>query len=491
MALEEDKNDKPNTKMMKNLITISILLLTLVGFSQDSVKKWTLEECIRYAFDNNINIKQSLLDVENADINESDAVGNFLPSFNLNANNNWNSGLTQDVVTGILVNQVTRNFSTGGTVGIDVFNGLQNWKTLQAAKLSSLASQYSLEQMQDDISLAVANSYLQVLVSKQIRDLLIQQNEITQQQLDQTRIQIDAGTVPKGDILELEATDADEKRQIVVAENDVKISLISLAQLLLIEDYENFEIADESYDVPLTDLLNRDIDEILEEAKKERYEVKIAETNLELAEKNLEISRGAYYPRLSAFFNYNTRESDRDRVGFGGPDPDNPTRQIGFVESTGEPVVTQNFLSVALDPLPFIDQLWRNDGITYGLQLTIPVFNGFATRNNVKRNKINLERSLNQLKQTELDLEANVYQAYVDAQGAAKAYDAAQKAVDAQQIAFDFAKERFDVGSANSFDLNLSKIRLTNAENRLIQAKYDYIFRIKVLELFFGERPLD
>jgi len=478
---------------MKNLIILLIGCLSFTMFAQDSdiPKEWTLEACIQHAFDNNISIKQSQLDIENAEINKSDAIGNFLPSFNLNASNNWNSGLTQDVVTGILVNQVTRNFSTGGTVGINIFNGLQNWRTLQRAKLSQLASQYSLEQMEDDIALFVANSYLQVLVSKQTLQVLEEQNKVTQQQIEQAEAQIEAGTIPEGDILELQATNADEQQQIIVAKNDVKISLISLAQSLLIEDYENFQIADDSYDIPITDIVNRDIDEIIEEAKKERYEVKVAETNVDIAEKNVEISKGAYYPTLRGFFNYNTRESDRERVGFGGVDPENPTRQIGVVESTGEPVVTQNFLSVALDPLPFIDQLWRNDGITYGLQLNIPIFNGFATRNNVKRSKIDLERSKFQLKQAELDLEADVYQAYVDAQGAAKAYEAAVKSVEAQQNAYNFSKERFDVGMSNAFDLSQSKVRLTNAQNQMIRAKYDYIFRIKVLELFFGERPVD
>ncbi|NBC57208.1 MAG: TolC family protein [Bacteroidetes bacterium] len=479
---------------MKKIITITLFCFcTAQAFSQEDEGKikWTLEACIKHAFENNISIKQSQLDIEGADINKSDAIGNFLPSLNINASNNWNSGLTQDVVTGVLVNQVTRNFSTGGTVGINIFSGLQNWRTLQRAKLSQLASQYSLEQMEDDIALFVANSYLQVLVSKQTLQVLEEQNKITQQQIEQTEALIEAGTVPQGDILELQATNADEQQQIIVAKNDVKISLISLAQALLIDDYENFEIADESYDIPITDIINRDIDDIIEEAKQERYEVKVAEKNVEIAEKNVEIARGAYYPTLQGFFNYNTRESDRERVGFGGVDPDNPTRQIGFVESTGDPVVTQNFLSVALDPLPFIDQLWRNDGITYGVQLNIPVFNGFATRNNVKRRQIDLERSKNQLQQAELDLEADVYQAYVDAQGAAKAYEAAVKSVEAQQNAYDFAKERFDVGMSNAFDLSQSKTRLTNAQNQMVQAKYDYIFRIKVLELFFGERPVD
>mgnify|MGYP005851119483 CR=1 FL=1 len=462
-------------------------------FSQENEAKtkWTLEACIKHAFDNNINIKQSQLDIDEADVNKSDAIGNFLPSFNLNANNNWNSGLTQNVTTGVLENQVTRNFSAGATVGINIFNGLQNWRTLQRAKLSQLASQYALEQMEDDIALFVANSYLQVLVSKQILEVLSEQNQITQQQIGQTEALIEAGNLPQGDLLELQATNADEQQQIIVAQNDVRISLISLAQSLLIDDYENFDIADDTYDVPITDVMSRDINDIIEQAKMERYEVKLAETDVEIAEQNVEIAKSAYYPTLRGFFNYNTRESDRDRVVSGGIDPDNPTRQIGFVEGSGAAVLTPNILTDVIGPRSFIDQLWINDGITYGIQLNVPVFNGFATRNNVIRNQINLERSKNRLRQSELDLESNVYQAYVDAQGAAKAFDAAQKSVDAQQTAYDYAKERYDVGMSNAFNLNQSKTRLTNAQNRMVQAKYDYIFRLKVLELFFGERPID
>jgi outer membrane protein len=476
---------------MNRILTIAFSFCFAIGLSQDIPTQWTLEACIKYAFDNNISVKQSQLNIDDAEINKADAVGNFLPNFNINANNSWNTGLSTNVTTGVLQTQTARNFSFGATVGVNLFRGLENWKRFDRAKLAALASQYSLEQMEDDIALAVANSYLQILVSKQIRDVLIKQNEITLQQLEQTRLQIDAGTVPEGDILELEATNADEKRQIVVAENDVKIALVSLAQLLLIDDYENFEIADESYNVPITDLINKDIKDIIEEAKKERYEILIAETNLEIAKKDLEIARSAYTPTVSGFFNYNTRENNIPGSTIAGVDSENPTRQIGIVEATGDAVVTPNFTFVEVPPRSFTEQLWRNDGLSYGLQLNIPVFNGLATRNNVKRNKINVERLENRLEQAELDLESNVYQAYVDAQGAAKAYEAALKAVEAQQIAFDFAKERFEVGSSNAFELNQSKIRLTNAENRLIQAKYDFIFRIKVLELFFGERPVD
>lgn len=442
---------------------MSVFCLGLSAQDSNTPKEWTLEACVAYAYENNIDISQSKLDQLDADVNKKDAIGNFMPSFNMNANNSWNSGLTQNITTGVLENQVQRNFSFGANVGVDIFNGLQNWRTLQRAKLAQLASLYSLEQMEDDIALFVANSYLQILVSKQTLAILQEQNQVTQEQIELAQAQVDAGTIPEGDVLDLQATNADEQQQIVVARNDVRISLISLAQTLLIEDYENFDIADESYEVPITDIMNKDIEEILEQSKEERYEVKIAETNVEIAQENVEIAKSAYYPTLRGFFNYNSRESDRKRIS-----------------QTGE----------VLDPLPFFDQLSRNDGISYGVQLNIPVFNGFATRNNVTRNQIDLDRNINRLKQAELDLESNVYQAYVDAQGAAKSYEAAQKTVKARQTAYNYAKDRFDVGVSNSFELSQSKLNLTNAQNTLIRTKYDYIFSIKVLELFFGIRPI-
>ena len=452
---------------MKRIIFLLALLLCSSGvtIAQDNTsKQWTLLECIEYAYDNNISIKQSQLNIEDAEIDKDDALGNFMPSFNINANNSWNSGLTQNITTGVLENQVTRNFSVGANLGIDIFRGLQNWRTLQRAKLSQLASQYSLEQMEDDIALSVANAYLQILVSKQTLDIIGEQNKVTQQQIELAESQVEAGTIPEGDVLDLRAINADEQRQIVIAENDVRISLINLAQILLIKDYENFEIADESFDIPVTDLLDKDVDEIIEKSKENRYEVKIAENNVEIAQESVDIAKSAYYPTLRGFFNYNTRESDRERIS--------PNGEV-------------------LDPNPFIKQLYLNDGISYGLQLNIPIFNGFATRNNVKRSQVDLERTENQLQQTELDLESNVYQAFVDAKGAAKAYFAAQKAVEARQTAFNYAKERFDVGLSNSFELSQSKLNLTNAQNDMINAKYNYIFNIKVLELFFGIRPID
>lgn len=462
-----------------------------IAQNNDVPERWTLEACVEYAMENNISIKQSRLDQENADISKSEAIGNYLPSLNGSASNSWNSGLTQNITTGILEQQVVRNLSLNATAGITIFDGLRNLRTFQRAKLEQLASQYSLQLIKDDIALFVANSYLQILVNKQQLAVLVEQNNVTQEQIELTRKTVEVGNAPKGDLLEIEATNADEEQQIIVAQNNLRISKISLAQTLLIEDYQSFDIADEEYDVPLTDILSNSPEDIIAKARQERYEVRVAEQELEIAEKDIEIARTQLYPTLNGFFNYNTRETDRGRTTQGGIDPNSPTRQIGFVENTGQSVVAPNFQVQTIGPSSFFDQLSRNDGYTYGLQLNIPVFNGFATRNQIKRREVAAMRAEYQLEQTELDLESNVYQAYVDAQGAAKAYEAAIKTVESQKLAFEYAQQRFEVGVSNAFELSQSKFRLTNAENRLINAKYDYIFNLKVLELFFGIRVVD
>lgn len=470
---------------MKKIILPLIAFFALINI-QAQQKKWTLQESIAHALENNISVKQSELDVETAQIERRDAIGNFIPNINANATNAWNTGLTQNVTTGILQTQTTRNFSAGVSANLALFDGLRNYNQLQRAKLSQLASQYSLDLMKDDIALFVANSYLQVLFNKQSLEVLQSQLEVTETQLERTSDLVDAGVLPAGDLLEIEATYANEQQRIIVAENNIRISLISLAQTLLIKDYENFDVVEEGYEVFDNQILDVSPEELIDRAVEERNEIKVAEANRELAEKDVELTRGAYLPTLSAFFNYNTRESGAGRIVGAIQDPEDPVRQIGVVESTGDIVVAPNTIATLGNPLPFFEQLYLNDGITYGLQLSVPILNGFATRNQVQRSRINVERANYQLEQTRLDLEANVYQAYVDAQGALKAYEAALVAEAAQEQANAYASERFDVGLTNAFDFSQSKSRLENAQTEVIRAKYDYIFKLKVIELYFG-----
>lgn len=470
-------------------ITIAIILsgFNLITYSQN--RQWTLEECIAYAFENNISIKQSELDLELADLNKRDAVGNFLPSLNASAMNAWNTGLTQNVTTGVLQTQTTRNSSYSITAGISLFNGLKNLRQHQRAELNKLASQYNLDKMKDDIALMVANSYLQILLNKANLEVAQSQNRLTQEQLQRTNDLVDAGVLPRGDLLEIRATDANEKQRIAVAENAVEISKIGLAQLLLIKDYENFDIADEDLEIKPNDLINKPVHEVIAAAEQTRSEVKIAESQVDLARKDLQLERSNYYPNLNGFFNYNTRESGAERIKQGGVNPDFPTQPIGIVEETGQVVVTPNFAFVTEPPLPFVEQLWRNDGISYGVQLNVPIFNGLSVRNNVKRRQINLKNFEFRLEQAKLDLESNVYQAFVDVRGALKAYEAAEVALQSQELAYQYASDRFDVGLTNAFDFSQSKLRLDNAKIELNRTKFDYIFKLKVLELYFGIAP--
>jgi len=452
-------------------------------------KKWTLQECVAYAIENNISVKQSELDIENSDIAKSGAIGNFLPSINGSASNSWNTGLTQDVTTGILRNITSRSSSYSVSAGVTVFSGLRNHRELQKAKMQQLSSQYNSSKIKDDIALFVANNYLQVLLAKANLEVALEQNKVTKDQISRTKELVDSGVLPEGDLLEINAVSAQEQQAIVNSESNVRISLVSLAQLLLIKDYGNFDIADQEFSVILSEVADKNIDEVINSAKENRYEVKIAEQNMNIANKDLEISRSIYWPTLNAYFNYNTRENDIPQIS-SVLNPDNPTltTQIGYVGSTGEVVLSEvpNTSLIQTPAKAFTDQLSDNDGISYGLNLSLPIFNGFSTRNNVKRNIVNVKRNEYQLEQAKLDLESSVYQAYVDADGAKKSYDAALASFKSQELAYEYAKTRFDVGLTNSFEFSQSKLRYSTANIEANRTKFDYIFKLKVLELYFG-----
>ncbi|WP_445714971.1 TolC family protein [Flavobacterium sp.] len=427
-----------------------VFFLLLIGFQLSAQsKKWTLEECVDYAIKNNISIKQSELDLKTSDIDKLEAIGGFLPSLSGNANYSINTGASINPVTNQFQNQTFKSFSASANSGVMLFNGLANWKTLQRAKLNKIANSYRLDKMKDDIALSIANSYLQILFNKEQLKVQKNQNLITKENIKRTQELIDAGSLPAGDIYELQATDATQEQQIIATENTLLIAKIGLCQTLLLEDYANFDISDEVVDVSMTNFTNVTQESILEKAKESVKDVKIAMANVDVAKKDVALSRSSYLPTLTGFLGYNTR----------------------WAEST---------------PFNFIDQLTLFDGTAVGLQLSVPILNGFATRGRVQRAKINQERSEFQLKQAELDLERNVYQAYNDVINAKKSFEAAQKTLEARKQSYDFSKERYEVGLMNSFDFSQSTLAFENAQSEVLRTKYDYIFRTKILEFYFG-----
>ena len=451
---------------MKQTFITKITFLTLLFLSvlsQAQSKKWTLEECVNYAIKNNISIKQSELDAKSAAIEKSSAIGSFLPSLNINGSHSWNIGLNQNIITNLLENQTTQFTSAGLSSNIDVYNGMQNQNRLRRANLSLLASTYQLSKMKDDVSLNIANAFLQILFNKENLKVQIEQLSNNQKQLQRSQELVNAGVVPRGDLLDIKATVATNNQAIVTAENALLISKLSLAQLLQLDNFQDFDIIDVNYPVTESATLLQTPAAIYTKAKEERIELKIAKTNLEIAERDVKIAKGAYQPSIQGFYSLSTRAGYTDRVVFD---------QFGM--PSFEP------------PFSVLKQFDINKGHSFGFQMNIPVLNGFATKNNVAKSKIALDRSKIAYSQQELDLERNIYTAFTDAKGAMKAYESAIITLEARQEAYNYSKEKFAVGMLNAFDLNQSQSLFVNAQSEVVRTKYDYIFRVKVIEYYFG-----
>lgn len=432
---------------MKILKLSTFLLCLSINIQAQEV--WTLEKCVKRAINKNISIKQSQADLESTSLSKTTAIANFLPSLNLGSSHSWNVGLNQNITTGILENMTTRSASMNVNVGVNLLNGLQNIQQLYRANLSILASQYQLADMKENISLLVANSYLQILFNRESLGVQQSQLNVANEELIIAQERLKTGIIPQGDVLEIEANVATIEQNVVVAENNYQLSKIALAQLLLISDIKNFEISRETVNTTESTILNISVNTIYTTAVAKRNDVKLAETNLKIAKKDLAISKGILLPKITGFYSYNSR-------------------------------VLFDF------PATLSHQLDVNAGQNFGLQLSIPIFNGMANNTNISRSKIAIQKSTYALEQVKLDLENTINQAYNDAKGSLKAYQAAEKTLKARKLAYEYAKERFDNGGINTFNFLQAGQKYEAAQSELIKTKYNYIFKLKVIEFYFG-----
>jgi len=465
--------------MKKNLLFI-FLIISSFSFSQE---KWTLEMCVKRAIDENISIKQSELDYVDAEISRKNAIGNFIPNVNVGSSHSWNVGLNQNITTGLFENITTQFSSMNLNLGIDVYNGLKNIKQLHLANLRILSSQFQLANMREDISLLVANSYLQILFNKEFIKIQESQLELSKSEVERAKELVENGVIPKGDLYEFEANLAGVEKTLIDAQNNYALSKISLAQLLLLDDYQNFDIADKEYELQVSNILDKSPEEIFAVAVSTKNEIKLFETNLDIAKKNLELNKSFLQPRLSAFYSYSTRIAYSDRLIGTGEFQNVP---IGFVENSNQRVLTPVQKTRIIGAESFSEQFDRNAGQNFGLSLSIPILNNFSVRSNVDRSKVNILRNENQLLQKKLDLENTINQAHKDAQGAMKAFTASKKSLESRKLSYDYARDKFELGAMSSFDFTQVKQRFESAQSDLITSKFDLIFKIKVLEFYFG-----
>jgi len=453
---------------MKTRLSIAITFFVIItSFAQE--KKWTLKECVDYALEHNLSVKRAsyTTDLRKEDITSSK--GNMLPGVSASASQNFSFGSGFDATSNSRVSVDRRSNSFSLNTSITLFDGFSNKNGLLQSKVSYEASKLDLEKMKNDISLNIVNSYLNVLFNKENLKIAQAQIVISEQQLSRTKELVGAGVQPKGNLLEVEATKVNDENSVVTAENNLALSLLDLSQLLQIPN-QNFDIEEIPVNINSVALLYNNTEEIFSKAVENQPEIKSAELALQNSETGIKIAKADYLPSLSLSAGFNTvynhnqgREDD-----FFIPNPNDPNGALLLVKNG------------------FFDQLDNNLGEFIGLSLSVPIFSRGQVKANVNRAKINQEISQVNLDDSKRALRESVERAYINAKATLKEYEAAEKSVKAQEQSFTFAQERYNLGATNSFDFEQVRNRLVNAQSSLIRAKYNFVFRTKLLEFYYG-----
>ncbi|KAB1158891.1 TolC family protein [Tenacibaculum aiptasiae] len=441
--------------MKTKIVLLGALLVSLTGFSQ---KQWTLKECVDHALKNNITIKQNKLSVQLAEKDVAIAKGSFLPDLNASSSGsvNFGSSIAQN---GSRISADNLRFSGSLRTSTTLFNGFRNLNTYKQAKLGVEGSKLDLEVIENDISLNVVNTYLNVLFAKENLNVAKIQAEISKKQIDRAKAQFEAGAVPKGDLLNVQSTAATDAQNVVTQENTLNLALLRLSQLLQLP-YEGFDVQTIDLNSPSGALLYDNSNVVFEKAVKNRPEITKAELNVKNADLSIDLAKGAYLPSLS------------------------------FDASAGSSY--QHFFNTDIFPNDYLfKQINDNLGYSVGLSLNIPIFNRFQTKNRVSKSIISKENSELALENQKLQLRQTIEQSFLDAKAAAKTFEAAKVSLDAQKEAFKNAQVSYDYGSMTQFDFDQVRNRLVNAEGAMIRAKYDYVFKTKVLKFYFGESIVD
>ena len=446
-------------QLMKTKI-LAIILIVAFSISGVSQKKWGLKECVEHAIKNNISIKQGALTLESFKEDVTGAKGNFLPNVNGSSGANLNFGSTIDPVSNGRISSA--NFSSSYSIrsGVTVFNGFRLLNTYKNAKLNVESSKLDLQIMMDNVSLNVINSYLNILFAKENLSVAKEQAEISRKQIIAIKNQVDAGSKPKGDLLNSKSTHANDLQNVVALENTLNLALLQLAQLLQL-DPNNFDVATIDVGAPSASLMYNNPNEVFNNAVVNRPEIIKEKIGIEQSDLGIQIAKSNFLPSVSASASAGTNYSHRFTI-FQGQRNDY-----------------------------FFKQLNDNFGYGVGLSISIPIFNRYQNKVNLNKAIINKSRSELSLESAKLNMQQTIQRAFLDAKGALKTYESAKVSLEAQQEAFKNAQERYNYGAMTLFDFDLVRGRLVNAEATLIRSKFDYVFKTKVLKFYNGESVVD
>lgn len=454
--------------------------------SQLSAQKiWTLEDCINFALENNLDVNKQILTVESNKKTLVQSGLNMLPNLNANGTNIWNFGQTIDQYTNTFATTTVRSNNFYIASNVVLFGGLQKFNTFKANKISLEASKFDLDVIRNNISLSVAGYYLDILFNSELLEVAREQLRITTAESERISKKVEAGSSARGDLLNISAQKAAEELNVIDAQNKLTISNISLQQLIDLPVTRDFKVEKPALKPvsSLNDTLTTEV--IFEKAKLIRPEIRAAELRVDYAQKRLAVARGYIQPVLSLSGSWGTGYSGAAQEVDPGVPADTIWRPVGItVQSKDLVLMPQVMYSYRIKA--FDQQLLDNSNQSVGFSLNVPIFNGWQGRNAINQAKIQKSQSEIDLDIRLRDLRKIIEQAYADAVSSFQRYNASKDKVTAQQEAFKYAQQKFEVGMMTSFDYNNSKKDLTKAESELLQAKFDFIFKTTILDFYMG-----
>lgn len=457
-------------------------LLSLFCFFGSYGQEWTLQQCIDFALKNNLLLKQAEISSLINENNVTQSKASILPSVNAGAAHTYNFGRTIDRYTNTFANTqvLSQNFYVSSNVVL--WSGLSQYNNIKANEYNYMASVENVAQQKNDLALNVATAYINVIYTEELLTIAKNQFDITKLQLKRTEQLAEAGSVAKSNVYDLKAQLGNEEVNVTNADNNYQIAYLTLKQLMNLDSI-NFKIVKPDVEVQSENLLANSVQNIYETALKNQPSIRRAEYNLKMAERSLAASRGRISPTLSFNASLGTGYSGlaKDVVGYNVV-----TDTLAYVGTT--PLTYQRQDPVLKDK-PFANQFKDNVNKSIGFTLSVPLFNGLQTYTSVRNAKLTALNAKYGQDLAEQNLYKTIAQAYANARAALNKYAASKYSVEASQQAFTYAQQKLDVGAISALDFNLAQSRLANAQSTLLQAKYDYLFKLKVIDYYMG-KPL-
>jgi outer membrane protein len=471
---------------MKRITGLLLLLFIFASLWTHAQQSYTLEQCVQIAVQNSLSIQRSSLQAESAQSTYRQSKENLLPSISGNATETFRTGRSIDPFTNQFVQRTINSTSLGINASMTLFNGFQQSNNIKKSRLDYQAAQYDVEQQKQQIAIDVANAYLQVVMAKEQLKVAQAQRASTDAQLKRVKAQYAAGAAAENQVLDLEAQLANDDVNIIAAENQLRFAKLNLQQLMNIPVDAAFDVSDVAIESIINPYANKSIEELFEQAAQNQYSLQSAKLRAESARLSREIAQGRRLPTLSLNAGISSFYTNSAPERIFRPDGTTTTVQvpIGYLQDDPSKIVVanQSIPNGKIVDNGFWNQMDFNLSSFLSLSLSIPLYNAGITRNAIQQSKIQERTAQIQMQEIRNQLRQSVEQAYNNLLSAEVTYNARLKQIEALERTFRNAEKRFELGGASFVDYNLSKLNLARAQADFIRAKYEYLFRIKVLD---------